>query len=137
MLAIRFQRVGRTKQPFYRVVVSEKTKDMYGKHLEILGTYNPRSKETALKAERIKHWLSKGAQASAVVFNLLIKEGLIEGQKKKKAVAISKRRQAKKEADNKKEEETKEVKTETSPETAPASSSEEKPSEEKAEDKKE
>ena len=37
MLAIRLQRVGRKKQAIYRVVVSEKTKDMYGNHLEILG----------------------------------------------------------------------------------------------------
>ncbi|MDD5749485.1 MAG: 30S ribosomal protein S16 [Patescibacteria group bacterium] len=94
MLAIRFQRTGRNKQPYYRVVVSEKTKDMYGRHLEILGTYNPRSKEIALKVERIKYWLEKGAQASDVVFNLFVREGILAG-KKRKAVAISKRRQAK------------------------------------------
>ncbi|PLX24659.1 30S ribosomal protein S16, partial [Candidatus Parcubacteria bacterium] len=57
MLAIRLQRVGRKKLPIYRVVVSEKTKDTYGDHLEILGTYNPHSKEANLKVDRIKHWL--------------------------------------------------------------------------------
>jgi len=97
MLAIRLQRVGRKKQPLYRVVVSENTKDMYGNHLEILGQYNPHKKEAVLKEDRIKHWLSVGAQASASASNLLIKEGLLEG-KKKKSVAISKKRSAKKEA---------------------------------------
>lgn len=102
MLAIRFQRTGRTKQPFYRVVVSEKTKDTQGKHLEILGSYNPRSKELSVKADKIKHWISKGAQASASVFNLLVKEGILEG-KKMKSVSISKARTAKKVEAQKKE----------------------------------
>ena len=102
MLAIRFQRTGRTKQPFYRVVVSEKTKDTQGKHLEILGSYNPRSKELSVKADKIKYWLSKGAQASASVFNLLVKEGVLEG-KKMKSVSISRARTAKKVEAQKKE----------------------------------
>lgn len=103
MLAIRLQRIGRKKQPLYRVVVSEKTKDMYGNHLEILGQYNPHKKEAVLKGDRIKHWLSVGAQASASASNLLIKEGILTG-KKKKSVSISKVRTAKmaKEAESKK-----------------------------------
>ena len=95
MLAIRLQRVGRKKQPLYRVVVSEKTKDTYGNHLEILGQYNPHTKEIVLKEDRIKYWLDNGAQASATVHNFFLKQGIIEGQKAK-AVAISKKRQAKK-----------------------------------------
>ena len=103
MLAIRLQRIGRKKQPLYRVVVSEKTKDMYGNHLEILGQYNPHNKQAVLKGDRIKHWLSVGAQASASASNLLIKEGILTG-KKKKSVSISKVRTAKmaKEAESKK-----------------------------------
>ncbi|MBT4209711.1 MAG: 30S ribosomal protein S16 [Candidatus Komeilibacteria bacterium] len=98
MLAIRLQRVGRKKQPLYRVVVSERSKDMYGDHLEILGQYDPHKKEAALKEDRIKHWLSVGAQASASANNLLIKAGILEGDKKK-SVSISKKRAAKKEGD--------------------------------------
>ena len=114
---IRLQRVGRKKQPLYRVVVSEKTKDMYGDHLEILGHYNPHNKEIVLKEDRIKHWLKSGAKASDTVHNLLIKESIIEG-KKAKSVAISKKRQAKK--------------------AKPAESKDEKPKEEaKPEEKKE
>lgn len=122
MLAIRLQRVGRKNKPFYRVVVSEKSKDMYGNHLEILGQYNPHSKEASLKEDRIKHWLSVGAQASASVNNLLIKEGLLEGNKRK-SVSISKKRTAKKEGkktkepvENNKEEKTAEPSKETVPE---------------------
>jgi small subunit ribosomal protein S16 len=118
MLAIRLQRIGRKKHPVYRVVVSEKTKDMYGNHLEILGQYDPHSKESVLKDERIKHWISVGAQASESVSNLLIKEGLLEG-KKKKSVSISKKRAAKKEdteAEKKeKEAPAEETKTEETP----------------------
>lgn len=102
MLAIRFQRTGRTKQPFYRIVVSEKTKDMYGRHLEILGNYNPRSKELNIQEDKVKHWLGLGAQTSASVFNLLVSKGILAG-KKMKAVSISNSRKAKQEENKKKE----------------------------------
>lgn len=94
MLAIRLQRVGRKKQPLYRVVVSEKSKDMYGNHLELLGTYNPHTKTAELKEDRIKHWLGEGAQASESAHNLLLKEGIVTGDKKK-SVSISNKRKAK------------------------------------------
>ena len=143
MLAIRLQRVGRKKQAIYRVVVSEKTKDMYGNHLEILGQYNPHSKEAVLKEDRIKHWISVGAQASETVSNLLIKEGILEGDKKK-SVSISKKRAAKKDAkevEGKKEEVPAEAeKTEEAPkkEAKPEESKEEsteKPAEDSKEEK--
>lgn len=94
MLSIRFTRVGKKKQPSYRLIVVDKHKDPWGKYLELLGNYNPRSKQAVLKAERIKYWLSVGAQASATVHNLLIKQGIISGIKKR-AVKISKARQEK------------------------------------------
>ena len=83
MLAIRLQRIGKKKQPTYRLVVSDKKKDLYGKQLEILGNYNPVSmpKTVSLNVERILHWLSVGAQASATVHNLLVKEKVIEAKK--------------------------------------------------------
>lgn len=83
MLAIRLQRIGKKKQPTYRLVVSEKSKDLYGDHLEILGHYNPvaKPKIIGLKTERIKHWLSVGAQASATVHNLLVSQGVISSPK--------------------------------------------------------
>lgn len=93
MLRIGLARVGRTKKPLYRLVISEKTKDMYGDNLEVLGHYNPHSKQAALKVERIKYWLGKGAQTSVVVHNLLLREKVISGEPKR-AVTISRKRQA-------------------------------------------
>lgn len=83
MLAIRLQRIGKKKQPAYRVVVSDKKKDLYGKQLEIVGNYNPVSipKTVSLKTDRIKYWLSHGAQASATVHNLLVREKVIDAKK--------------------------------------------------------
>lgn len=65
----------------FRLVAVEKGRDPYGQVLENLGAYNPHSKELAAKAERIKYWLSKGAQMSATVNNLLIEKKIIEGKK--------------------------------------------------------
>ena len=83
MLVIRLSRVGKKKQPEYRLIVSEKTKDPWGKVLEIVGNYNPRRnpRELILKADRIKDWLAKGAEASDTVWNLLVDEKIVEGKK--------------------------------------------------------
>ena len=83
MLTIRLSRRGKKKQPNYRILISEKSKDPWGNFLEDLGFYNPRSKEIKLKEERIKYWLSKGAQTSATIHNLLVSQGIIKGPKVK------------------------------------------------------
>lgn len=77
MLSIRFARVGKTKQPTYRLTVAEKGRDAYGRSLEILGHYNPRSKVCEVNAERIKYWISVGAQPSPRVHNLLVDQNVI------------------------------------------------------------
>lgn len=97
MLSIRLSRRGKKKQPFYRVIICEKTKDPWGDYLENLGNYNPRTKELNLKADRIKYWLDKGAQPSDTVWNFLIEKGIVEG-KKRTVTKISKKRLAKKES---------------------------------------
>lgn len=138
MLAIRLQRVGRKKQPLYRLVVSEKTKDLYGNHLEILGQYNPHKKEAVLKEDRIKHWIEKGAQASPSANNLLINQGLVKGDKQK-AVRITKKRAAKKEAakpEEKKEEAPKESKAEEKAEEVKSEEPKAEATEEKTEETK-
>lgn len=98
MLIIRLQRMGKTKQPTYRLVISENTKDTQARGLEILGHYNPLAKDKTLalklKEERIKHWLAKGAQTSNTIHNLLLKAGLLSGEKKK-SVYLSQKRRAK------------------------------------------
>lgn len=120
MLIIRLSRIGRRKKPFYRLIISEKTKDTFGDNMEILGTYDPHTKKTEFKQDRIKHWLSKGAQTSSVVNNLFIKEKIVSG-KKSKAVSISKKRQSKIDAKKKEVEKAQAPKAETPAPEAPAS----------------
>ena len=82
MLIIRFFRIGKKNQPFFRIVVTEKKNPSQGgRFLEILGSYNPLTKDKVLKTERIKYWLSVGAQVSDSVHNLLITEKIIKGKK--------------------------------------------------------
>jgi len=73
VLAIRLARIGKKKRPFYRVVVTEKTRPRNGRFVEIVGTYDPLKKPAAvqLNAERVQYWLSKGAQPSDTVRSLL------------------------------------------------------------------
>ena len=94
MLCLKLSRIGKKKQPFFRLIILEKTKDPFGDYLELLGNYNPKTKEINLKKERIIYWLSRGAQTTATVHNLLVKEGVIEG-KKRKAIKMTKKRLAK------------------------------------------
>lgn len=97
MLTIRLQRIGKKNSATYRLVLAEKGRDTQGRNLEILGTYNPRTKVNGFlpKADRVKYWLEKGAQASNTIHNLLLKAGLITDQKKKKSVYISAKRAVK------------------------------------------
>jgi len=81
MLAIKLAKTGKTNKKMFRMIISEKNRDPYGDVLEILGSYNPHSKELAVKADRINYWLSKGAQMTATVNNLLIEKKIIEGEK--------------------------------------------------------
>src|SRR3989338_10284261 len=83
MLKIRLARIGKKKQPTYRFVVSDSQKDLYGKQLEILGNYNPRSKVLDIKKERVEFWMGKGAQPSPTVHNLLVDQNIIKGEKVK------------------------------------------------------
>ncbi|MCF7795980.1 30S ribosomal protein S16 [Patescibacteria group bacterium] len=113
MLAIRLRRIGKKSQPSYRLVVSEKSKTPNSKVLEFLGNYNPAisGKPASLKKERILHWISKGAKPSATVHNLLLREGVVEGDKVK-SFNIPTKVKVKKAEDNKKKEEEKKQKIE-------------------------
>lgn len=81
MLAIKLAKTGKTNKKMFRVIISEKSRDPYGDVLEILGSYNPHSKELAVKADRVKYWLSKGAQMTPTINNLMIEKKIIEGEK--------------------------------------------------------
>ena len=73
VLMIRLSRIGKPKQPYYRVVVIEKERARNGRPVEVVGTYNPRTNPATfdLKRERITYWVSKGAQLSERVGKLL------------------------------------------------------------------
>ncbi len=94
MLHIRLTRIGKKKQPEYRLIVCEKARDPWGKALEILGHYNPRTNPASvtLKQDRIKYWIENGAQCSETVWNLLLDQGVVKGEKKK-SIKLSKKRQ--------------------------------------------
>jgi small subunit ribosomal protein S16 len=96
MLTIRLQRIGKIKKPVYRLIISEKARDTQDNFLELLGTFDPHVKENGFqpKADRIKYWMDKGADASPTVHNLLVKAGIVKA-KLKKAVFISKKRAVK------------------------------------------
>ncbi|MEA1963212.1 MAG: 30S ribosomal protein S16 [Patescibacteria group bacterium] len=98
MLTIRLSRIGKKKKPIYRLIISEKTKDPYGRALEILGTYNSFTKELTAKKDRIEHWLKNGSGMSSTVNNLLIEKKIIKGDK----VVASKPGKKKKGKDEKK-----------------------------------
>lgn len=95
MLTIKLARRGKKHQPFFRLVIMEKTKDPWGDFLEDLGYWNPLAKKGEFKKERILDWISKGAQLTDSVNNLFINQGIIEGEKRK---VTKKHRQKKSEA---------------------------------------
>jgi small subunit ribosomal protein S16 len=137
MLVIRLFRIGKKNQPSFKIVVTDKTKSSRaGRFVEEVGFYNPLTKEKILKQERIKYWLSVGAQPSPTIHNLLVSEKIIEG--KKSPIYIKKKKEEAPAAQapaEKKPEETKEEKAkgETTQEAKPVAEKpvEEKPSEEK------
>ena len=77
---IRLRRVGRKKQPMYRIVVTDKQKARDGRSVETLGHYNPRTEPATLKvdADKARQWLAKGATPSDTVRSLLKKAGVFE-----------------------------------------------------------
>ena len=82
MLTIRFQRTGRKNDAAFRIIVSEKARSpKAGNPLQVLGSYNPKTKHTIIDGDSVKHWISKGASLSGTVNNLLITKGIIEGKK--------------------------------------------------------
>lgn len=98
MLKIRLARTGKKKQANYRVVVADQRRAVTAKFNEILGWYNPHTKELQVNNEKVEEWLSKGAQPSNTLAILLKKNGvklpewikIVEKQKKpKKAVEES------------------------------------------------
>ena len=81
MLRIRLRRVGKKKQPNYRIVVVDSRVPRDGSYIEKVGFYNPLTDPPTveLNLDRAKHWLSVGAQPSDPVALMLKKQGLLGG----------------------------------------------------------
>jgi len=138
MLAIRFNRIGKRNKSCYRIVLQEHTIAPGGRHIAILGSYDPHLKKAVLKAEKIKEWIGKGAQASDSAYNLFVKEGVIEGKKRIVKIPKKKEEAAPAEADKKAASENKEDKKEKAHKegSKPETKSEEKVKKNKTEEPK-
>jgi small subunit ribosomal protein S16 len=80
LLRIRLSRVGKKKQPAYRIVVADSRSPRDGAFLKIIGHYNPLTDPATLvvKEEEAIHWLTKGAQPSDTAAKLLTRLGVME-----------------------------------------------------------
>lgn len=151
MLKIRLQRVGRKNDPSFRIVVTDsKNGPKSGRALEVLGSYDARRGEPQIKGDRVKHWMSVGAQVSDTVNNLLVKAGIIEGKMinvlPKKSPIVKELTEEEKEAEAKALEDVKsatkdikeeEKKQDTSDKETPVEEKEEKKEDSTVEEKKE
>jgi len=152
MLTIRLTRKGKKNQPFYRVVLVDKRKSSKGgRSVEDLGYVNPLTKRNSFNADRIKYWISKGAQPSETIHNWLVSEKIIDDKKihvskisPKKQAEINKAKadaeaaaKAKAEADEAAKKAAQEAKAaaEAKPEELPAAPEEPKLEEPKPEEK--
>ena len=77
---IRLTRMGSRKKPFYRINVADSRAPRDGRFIETVGTYNPLVDENSvtLKEDRILDWLSKGAQPSDTVRDILSRAGIMK-----------------------------------------------------------
>lgn len=82
MVKLRFARIGRKNIQVFKIVAQDSRRDPFGRVIENLGFYNPRSKEKKINVDRVKEWISKGAQVSDSLHNLLITEKIIKGKKR-------------------------------------------------------
>ena len=87
MLKIRMSRGGTKKRPFYKIVIADARSPRDGRFIERIGHYNPllpkdNAERVKLDLDRVKHWLSHGAQPSDRVERFLADVGLAEKKTK-------------------------------------------------------
>lgn len=141
MLKMRLQRIGRKNDASFRVIVTDSRRGpKSGKHIDILGSYNPKLNQATIDGEKAKVWISKGVQVSDTLHNLLINQKIIEGKKinvlpKKTPIIDEAAQKAAAEAAAKAEEEAKTADAAPAPEEAPATETPEASQTETTEDK--
>lgn len=80
---MRLQRIGRKNNPSFRVIVTDsRNAATRGRHIDHIGSYDPRLDRIEIDAEKAKHWIGNGVQVSDTVHNLLVTKSIIEGKKK-------------------------------------------------------
>ena len=81
MLRIRLRRVGKKKAPAYRIVVADSRSPRDGKFIEVLGLYDPLTEPVTVNvnADKVREWVSKGAQPSEPVERLMRNAGVLPG----------------------------------------------------------
>lgn len=81
MLMLKLKRVGKKHQASFRLIVDEKRHQLFGKNVEDLGWYNPRTDKHEINKERVEYWMKTGAKPTDTVHNLLITAGILSGKK--------------------------------------------------------
>lgn len=83
MLAIRLQRIGRTNDPSFRIIVQDHRRSPKRTRglVEYVGSYDARKGKPTIKGDRVKYWMSQGAKPSATVHNLLVDAKVISEKK--------------------------------------------------------
>ena len=73
MVRLRLTRMGRKKRPFYRIVAADSRAPRDGRHIEILGYYDPMTEPSTIKVDldRVDYWVGVGASPSDTVSNLI------------------------------------------------------------------
>ena len=79
MLRLRLKRTGRKASPSYRLVIMEQKTRRDGRPIEEVGYYNPITKQSSFRIERITYWLKVGVKPSETVSTLLKKSNIIKG----------------------------------------------------------
>jgi len=135
MIIIRLKPGGKKHQRRFRIVLTEKRRKLTGKIIKVLGWYDPQRKEYSLEKEEIKKYLDKGAQISDTVYNLLVKERILPGPKRR--VHKTKKKEGSKKGEEQTEEEKKEAGGDKEKEGGEMKKEEEKTPEEQSESEKE
>lgn len=77
-VAIRLTRLGKHKQPYYRIVAVDSRKPRDGKYIELVGTFNPLKNEINIDKEIAIKWLNNGAKPSETVRELFSKQHIMK-----------------------------------------------------------
>jgi small subunit ribosomal protein S16 len=80
VVKLRLRRMGAKKRPSYRIVATESSSPRDGRFIEAVGFYDPLTNPATitLKEDRVRHWLSVGAQPTETVRDIFVRHGLLE-----------------------------------------------------------